>query len=62
LNNELIVIQFLDSTGTWRTLNSGVVNNSQLIANALKAGKARYPTLRFRAIGSSTGQLYDMVM
>jgi len=61
-NSETINIDFLDSTGTWRNMNSGVYNNPQYIAMSLKAAKQRYPNLRFRAVGASTGKLYDMLM
>ena len=59
---ESINIDFLDSTGTWRTMNGGVYNNPQYIAIALRSAKQRYPNLRFRAVGATTSKIYDMLM
>jgi predicted NAD/FAD-binding protein len=61
MTSETIAIEYLDMSNTWRTVQGGVINNSQMIAHALKNVKASYPSSRVRAVGQSSGRLYDMI-
>ena len=58
---ESIAIEILDESNRWLRIVSGVLNNGQSIARALKDNKRIYPKYRVRAVGSTSGSLYDML-
>lgn len=58
---DLIEIQAQDETGNWRTYNSLMINNSQLILLAMKQLKEQFPDKRVRAIDQN-GRLIDILI
>jgi len=59
--NEKIAIEVLDQTNRWLRINTGVLNNSQSIARSMNDAKRSYPKYRVRAVGHTSGSLYDML-
>ena len=59
---ETICIEVLHEGNFWTQVQVGIDNRSQTIAREISFIKQRYPTKRVRAIGQTSGRLYDMEM
>lgn len=58
---ELIEIQAQDETGNWRTYNTLMVNNSQMIILSMRQLKDQFPDKRVRAVDQN-GRLLDIII
>ncbi len=58
---ETIAIEFQQPSGNWSRINTGIANNDQQIAHALKNAKRTRPNARIRAVGAESGRVYDML-
>lgn len=59
--NEKIAIEVLDQSNRWLRTTTGILNTAQSINRSMQEAKRMYPKLRVRAIGHSSGFLYDML-